>query len=64
MCIGLFEGTLGGGAVVKSSKSDSVTEHIGLYGGGLGDRTVVKSSSEKVGVKSDSCEVVFGISGC
>lgn len=44
LCIGLFEGALVDGAVVKSSseKSDSVTEHIGLYGGGLGDCTVVK----------------------
>ena len=66
LCIGLFQGALGGGAVVKSSseKSDSVTEHIGLYGGALGGGAVVKSSSEKVGVKSDSCELVFSISGC
>ena len=66
LCIGLFEGALGGGAVVKSSseKSDSVTEHIGLYEGGLGDCTVVKSSSENVGVKPDSGELIFSISGC
>ena len=49
LCVGLCEGGVGSGAVMKSSseKSDQATVHIGLYEGGLGDGAVVKSSSEK-----------------